>query len=616
MPDDPSAPPADHRFQVDLRGVIELLSEHLYSGPRVVVRELLQNAVDALTARTAADPDFRLSDGEVVLEVLPGRSGGKGGANPPTLSVRDNGVGLTEAEVHEFLAKIGRSAKRGDLLESGFIGRFGIGLLSGFLVAEEIVAVTRSVRDGSPAVEWRGRADGTYAVRTLDADLAPGTQVFLRARPGMGEHFEPDAVRQRAKSYGSLLPFPVRLKLGRAEEPLNETPPWEEFPADTAEDRDGLLAWGKSHLGGTFLDAFPVGSAAGKVEGVAFVRPESSLRSRRGDHRIYLKRMLLSDRADGLLPDWAFFVTAVLNARKLHPTASREELRDDAALAAAREGLGKSIRRTLLRWAARDRERLDRLIAVHYRAVKRLAVEDAEFRRLAADWLPFETTAGRLTLAEIRRRSDDRLRFAATVDQFRQLAPVAAAQDLCVVNAGHTDEEELLRALPDSLPVTVERVTAADLSEDFAELDDAEWDAAHALLRVADRALRPLRCTADVRRFEPQSLPALYAIGEEATFLRDLDRSREGAGELWGGVLDDLKAGRPDADGARLCLNWSHPLVRALATAAGDDGETVRKAVELLYVQSLMLGHYPLGEKEFTLFGESLLGLIGKAVGS
>ena len=612
-----SDPPADHRFQVDLRGVIELLSEHLYSGPRVVVRELLQNAVDALTARTAADPDFALSDGEVVLELLPGK-----GDRPPTLSVRDNGVGLTEDEVHEFLAKIGRSAKRDDLLESSFIGRFGIGLLSGFLVAEEIVAVTRSVRPAddetaAPAVEWRGRADGTYTVRTLDADLAPGTQVFLRARPGMDEHFEPDAVRTRAKSYGSLLPFPVRLKVGKAEEPLNETPPWEEFPGDTAEDRDGLLAWGESRFGTKFLDAFPVESKAGGVEGVAFVRPESTLRDRKGDHRVYLKRMLLSERADGLLPDWAFFVTAVLDARKLHPTASREELRDDAALAAARGGLGASIRRTLLRWAARDRERLDRLIAVHYRAVKRLAVEDDEFRRLAADWLPFETTAGRLTLAEIRERSDDRLRFAATVDQFRQLAPVAAAQDLCVINAGHTDEEELLRVLPDTLPVSVEKVTAADLSEDFGELDDAEWDAAAALLRVADRALRPLRCTADVRRFEPATLPALYAIGEEATFLRDLERSREGAGDLWGGVLDHLRENRPGADGARLCLNWSHPLVRTLATAAaGDSKDTVRTAVELLYVQSLLLGHYPLGEKEYALFGQSLLGLIDAAVHS
>ncbi|WP_207622065.1 HSP90 family protein [Alienimonas californiensis] len=627
MPADPAnaAEPAgssDHRFQVDLRGVIELLSEHLYSGPRVVVRELLQNGVDALTARTAKDEGFDLSDGRVTLELLPGRTTEDGTQHPPTLSVRDNGVGLTEPEVHEFLAKIGRSAKRGDLQEDSFIGRFGIGLLAGFLVAEEIVAVTRSVMPGSQPVEWRGRADGTYTVRTLNVDLAPGTQVFLRAREDRLEHFEPEVVKKRAASYGSLLPFPVTFKHGAADELLNETPPWERFPTDSPADREGLLEWAEGALGKSFLDAFPVKSDAGKVRGVALVRPESTVRSRTGDHRVYLKRMLLSEKADGLLPDWAFFVTCVLNADGLHPTASREELRDDEDLAAAREELGMSLRRTLLRWAAKDRDRLHRLIDVHYRAVKRLAVEDEEFRKLAADWLPFETTAGRLRLEEIRKRSDDRLRFAATMDQFRQLAPVASAQGMVVINACYTDEQELLESLPDTLPVTTEKVTAADLSEEFSELDDDAWDAAADLLNVAADALAPLDCTPDVRRFDPQTLPALYAIGAEAQFLRDVERSKEQADDLWGSVLDDMAAGRPQVDGPRLCLNWAHPLVRNLAATAATPDEkggavargTVRTAVELLYVQSLMLGHYPLGEAEFELFGDSLLGLIAAAV--
>ena len=625
-PVDPAAP-ADHRFQVDLRGVIELLSEHLYSGPRVVVRELLQNGVDALTARTARDKGFDLSDGRVTLEVLPARTTSDGTSHPPTLSVRDNGVGLTEPEVHEFLAKIGRSAKRGDLQEDSFIGRFGIGLLAGFLVAEEIVAVTRSVEPDARPVEWRGRADGTYTVRTLNADLAPGTQVFLRAREDRREHFEPETVKQRAAAYGSLLPFPVTFKHGGggrdgAEEPLNEDPPWEQFPSDSPADRKGLLEWAEAALGKRFLDAFPVRSEAGKVRGVALVRPESTVRSRTGDHRVYLKRMLLSEKADGLLPDWAFFVTCVLNADGLHPTASREELRDDADLAAAREELGMSLRRTLLRWAAKDRDRLHRLIAVHFRAVIRLAVEDEEFCQLAADWIPFQTTAGRLRLEEIRQRCDDRIRYAATEDQFRQLAPVASAQGLIVINACHTDEPDLLRQLPEVMPVSIEKVTAADLSEEFSELDDAAWDSAADLLAVAGDALSPLDCTPDVRRFQPSTLPALYAIGEEASFLRDLERSKEEAGELWGGVLEDIKRARPQVDGPRLCLNWAHPLIRNLAATASTPDDrggavargTVRTAVELLYVQSLMLGHFPLGEAEFELFGDSLLGLIAAAV--
>src|SRR3954469_19143380 len=91
----------EHTFQVDLRGVVDLLSRHLYSSPRVYVRELLQNAADAITARRAADPE---APATVTIEVADGR-----------LSVHDTGIGLTEDEVHVLLATIGRSSKRDEL---------------------------------------------------------------------------------------------------------------------------------------------------------------------------------------------------------------------------------------------------------------------------------------------------------------------------------------------------------------------------------------------------------------------------------------------------------------------------------------------------------------------
>jgi len=124
--------PSVHAFQVDLRGIVDLLSHHLYSSPRVFVRELLQNAVDAITARRTVDPGS-----PAVVRIL--ADGGR-------VQVRDSGIGLTEDEVHRFLATIGRSSKRGVLgggaesvLELGrgdFLGRFGIGLLACFVVAE------------------------------------------------------------------------------------------------------------------------------------------------------------------------------------------------------------------------------------------------------------------------------------------------------------------------------------------------------------------------------------------------------------------------------------------------------------------------------------------------
>src|SRR5581483_4790075 len=114
----------ENRFQVNLKGIITLLSDNLYSGPRVYVRELLQNAVDAIHARTIAEPGF--AGGRIEIEVNDGEV--------PTVVVQDNGVGLSEDEVHQFLATIGESSKRDDLgkARTDFIGQFGIGLLSCF----------------------------------------------------------------------------------------------------------------------------------------------------------------------------------------------------------------------------------------------------------------------------------------------------------------------------------------------------------------------------------------------------------------------------------------------------------------------------------------------------
>ncbi len=193
-----------YAFQVDLRGLVDLLSQHLYSSPRVYVRELLQNAVDATTARRLADP----SAPAAVRIVIDGDGG---------LSVTDSGVGLTEADAHQFLATIGSSSKRDDLAGARreFLGQFGIGLLACFTVADQIRVVTRSAGSPhAPTVEWLGNSDGSYAVRVLDGDAAraePGTTVYLAPRRGAELWFAPDRVAELARDYGGLLPYPVTV---------------------------------------------------------------------------------------------------------------------------------------------------------------------------------------------------------------------------------------------------------------------------------------------------------------------------------------------------------------------------------------------------------------------
>lgn len=206
----PSSPAgADRTFQVDLRGLVDLLSHHLYSSPRVYLRELLQNAVDALTARRGVEPG-----------AAPDAFGIRLYADGSVVRVEDDGVGLTEDDVHRFLATIGRSSKRAEQIaaqRAEFIGQFGIGLLSCFLVADEIHVLSRSARTpGAPAVEWRGRGDGSYTVRTLPASARPrpGTTVTLTPRADAGEWTRPVQVQALARHFGSLLRHPVAFDDG------------------------------------------------------------------------------------------------------------------------------------------------------------------------------------------------------------------------------------------------------------------------------------------------------------------------------------------------------------------------------------------------------------------
>jgi molecular chaperone HtpG len=592
----------DHRFQVNLRGIIDLLSNHLYSRPEVFVRELLQNAVDAITARRALDPDC---PGEIHLTVV-ARGGG-----PPMLEARDDGVGLTEAELHSLLATIGQSSKRDERgrRTGDFLGQFGIGLLSCFVVSDEIVVVTRSARGGSPAVEWRAKVDGTYSVRTLDADVAPGTQVYLTCRPGREDYFTAEAVADAAFRYGALLPHPIRVTGGKTSRVVNrDGAPWRVEHADETERARALLRFGTETFDERFLDAIPLRSRAGGVDGVAFVLAHpANLNARRG-HRVYLRNMLLSDAVDDLLPDWAFFARAVVNAEDLRPTASREGFYEDEALRAARAELGECLRDALVDMARRHEDRFRRFLEIHHLAIKALAAQDDECFRLFVDWLPFETTRGRLTVRELC-EAGPTIRYVDDVSTYHQLAKVASSQGLTLVNAGYVYEPELLARLPEVRPeVALQRVEPEDVAREFDELDLGEQEAFHSLLDAATEALRPFRCRPEARKFRPADLPALYQAGADARFLRSLEQSRETADPIFQGVLESLATGRGPVAHTMLLLNASNPMIRRLATIR--DRQALARAVEVLYVQGLMLAHQPLSSGELGLLSRGLAGLL------
>ncbi|MER5930247.1 HSP90 family protein [Streptomyces sp. NPDC002054] len=594
-----------NNFQVDLRGLVDLLSHHLYSSPRVYVRELLQNAVDAVTARRTLPGHAPDAEVHIRLTAADGR-----------VSIEDNGIGLTADEAHSLLATIGRSSKRGgehglETTRQEFLGQFGIGLLACFVVARRIRVVTRSARDPKAApVEWLATDDGSYTVRELpdEARPLPGTTVHLEVRPGAEEWTAAAKVEQLARDFGALLPYEITFEDGTDAEPrpITDRPAiWDRaFPTPTAR-RVALSGHCAQLFGFTPLDTIDLDLPVAGVRGVAYVLPEPTSPAHRAGHRVHLKGMLLTDRADNLLPDWAFFVRAVLDTDTLRPTASRENLYDDETLAAVREALGTRIRSWLAELAASEPDRLAAFLSVHHLGVKSLARHDAELLDLMLPWLPFETSDGSMSLEEFAAAHSD-IHFTRTVEEFRQIAPIAAAHGLGVINAGYTYDADLLALLPTVRPgIKVAELDAGAVTDRLDPVPTSAELALAAFLATARTRLEAQSCDVVLRAFQPVAVPALYLDDRQARQERDRAAAAESADSLWSGILGALRGSAPRA---RLVLNHNNPLIRRIA-ALPDEALTAT-AVESLYGQALLMSQRPLRPADSTLLNRAFLGLL------
>jgi molecular chaperone HtpG len=575
-----------HTFNVDLRGIVDLLSRHLYSSPRVYVRELVQNAVDAITARRALDSG---APGRIHIEPRETTADG-------SLRIHDTGIGLTGDQVHELLATIGTSSKRDPLgfARHDFLGQFGIGLLACFLVSDEIEVVTRC-GDG-PTIVWRGHADGHYTLHDGDPRPEQGTTVILRPRRDFEHWLGGSTVTELARHYGSLLPYDLTV----GEETINE--PW---PAD----RTALLRYGTRILGAAPFDVIDLAVPEAGLTGVAFVLPHPTNPGERAGHRVYLKRMLLGERVEKLMPDWAFFVRCVINTEELHPTASREQVYEDELLAATRAALGARLREWLVRLAATEPGRLAGFLRVHHLGVLALALHDDEILRIVDEWVPFETSDGMVNLGEFRRRHRV-VFYTAGADEFRQFASIAAAQGMGLVNGGYTHHAAVVRRLRRLDPdLAVRPLDPDDLATRFEELGAGAEFATREFLAIARRALASTGCEPAIRSFSPASLPVLFLEGTDARFATGLRAAREEADGIWAELLAD--AGSDDARPV-LMFNYRNPLVARLTSTV--DTQVVELSTEALYGYAMLAGNRPLRPADVAGVNHAFLGLVEHAI--
>lgn len=564
-------------FQVNLKGMISLLAEHIYSNPNTFVRELLQNCVDAITALRNIDETY---DGRIDVFLNEDR----------TVAFRDNGVGLKEEEVYRFLTVIGESSKRDTPDADDFIGRFGVGLLSCFVVTNEIKVESRSAMGGAP-VCWCGKVDGTYQLTLLDEDRPIGSQVLLQPKSEWTHLFEYNTFKRMLSHYGEILPYPIYLHYQDSEELVNTPSPiWLSPQASRKE----LLDHGAKVFQSSALDVFRVHTEKGGVEGVFYILPFRTQFSVRNSHKIYLKRMLLSEDDCNLLPPWAFFVRCLVNANGLLSTASRESLVSNDLLKDTRKELGAAIKNYLKELVQNDRVMFNKILDVHYFHIKAIASEDNELIRLFMEHLPFETNKGTRSFGSIR-SAGKVIYYTRNLEDFRQVRRIAGAQGWLVINAAYTFDEALLKkfARLDS-EIVLDEVSPTRLLEQFGEVKPTEEY--RSFESKAGEVLKRFGCVCCLKHFTPVDIPVIFVAEEK-------EETVKAANNPLAAVLGSVNTKKRIP--FTLTFNADNEMVQTLLKIQGDN-KLFGHIVSILYVQSLMQGKYPVNTEEMELFNHSL----------
>ncbi|MFJ9668132.1 molecular chaperone HtpG [Streptomyces sp. NPDC101219] len=366
-------------FQVEARQLLQLMIHSVYSNKDVFLRELVSNASDALDKlRLAAlrdeTPGVDVSDLHIELEI---------DRDARTLTVRDNGIGMSYDEVGQLIGTIANSGTAEFLRElkeaqdgagaEGLIGQFGVGFYSAFMVADEVTLLTRRAGE-KQGTRWSSRGEGTYTLEAVD-DAPQGTSVVLHLKPADPENQLHDytsvwKIKEIVKRYSDFITWPVRLvgeqgEDGAAAEPetLNSMKAlWARSRDEVSEDEYHELYKHISHDWRDPLETIQL-QAEGTFEyqALLFVPGHAPhdlfTQNYRHGLQLYVKRVFIMDDCEALLPSYLRFVKGVVDAQDLSLNVSREILQQDRHIRMMQRRLTKKVLSSVKSMMTADKER-------------------------------------------------------------------------------------------------------------------------------------------------------------------------------------------------------------------------------------------------------------------
>ena len=408
-------PAETHSFQTEVQQLLHLIIHSLYTKKEIFLRELISNSSDALDRlRFATLTDDTLVEDEEELRIRVGYDEKK-----KTVTVSDNGLGMSHDEVIENIGTIARSGTRrfmdslssDESNDSQLIGQFGVGFYSVFLVAKKVVLITRQAgSDPASGVRWTSEGTGEYSVENITRPER-GTEIVIHLKSEEKEYLDAFRLQNIISTYSDHISLPIQmLQKAKGEDGSEDDAAEPEWTAINS----GSPLWTRpkkevtdeqyqrfySNL--TYDNESPLITLHNRVEGkldyvsLLFVPSKAPFdlwdRERRHGVSLYVRRIFIMDDTKHLMPSYLRFVRGVVDAADLPLNVSREYLQNNRDIDRIRNALVKKILAELKRTANKARDQYANLWKEFGKVLKEGVVEDHENKSSLAELLRFSTT--------------------------------------------------------------------------------------------------------------------------------------------------------------------------------------------------------------------------------
>ena len=566
-------------IRIASENMMPIIKKWLYSDKDIFVREIVANAQDAITkhkklvdlGEAAAEENYRVT---VTTDTKAG-----------TLTVEDNGIGMTEAEVEKYITQIAFSGAA-DFVDKyekaggdGIIGHFGLGFYSAYMVSDLIEIFTKSYREGATGVHWASDGNSTYTIGDCDKETR-GTKIVMHIAPDEKEFLKETKIRELLHKYCSFMPYEIYLNpTGKDDKPVNTTHPlylkqpkecteeeYKQFYRETFSDFNDPLFWIHLNMEYPF-----------RLKGILyFPKVKKQVELERGKVKLYCNQVYIADNIKEVIPEFLMLLNGVIDCPDIPLNVSRSFLQNDKQVQKIAKHITKKVADKLIELYKNDRERYEACWPDLATFIKFGCLKDDEFykkvediiiyKNLAGEYRPVSSFYGEEVSEEDAKNGKEPQAVYYVSDENKQAQYIKMFQDagLDAIYCDTYIDPHFLSYLEYKNPT---RVRFLRIDADVAGALKEESSEDESLKAIFNRVLNGKRVTVKTEKLKDKNVPAVVNVPEFARRMSEM-HSFYGMGESPADVT--------------LIVNMANGAVEALKTAPEE--EQTRAAMQIYYL--------------------------------